>query len=370
MSIKRMCFKNDGDLQPNPCKYPRDSKGREVSSMKILPPNSAYASKVNGKLKDKLLEGLEFIRWKEYVKKDSVTFVKPNFTFPYYRKGVTTSPELLKYFLEILKDRCSNVIMGESDGGNHSFKAEEAFKGHGMYEICKEVGAKLVSLSELPSKYIAAKVQGKKVKVQLPKMLLKEVDCFVSVPVLKVHVITGVSLGLKNLWGCYPDTMRSLCHQNLDCKLALMAKILNPKITVVDGTYALDGHGPMFGDPVNMDLILLSNNVVVADTLGTAIMGIPLKRAKHIVVAEKEGIGVTNLENVRMNTYWKKYRREFQVRKTLLDRASSLLFYSDIAARLIIASPLTPLIYNVAGILRSSEEKMLASQLSTYKHYR
>jgi uncharacterized protein (DUF362 family) len=330
---------------------------------------SAYLSKVEGKLRDKLLEGLEFIRWKEIVKKDNMVFTKPNFTFPLFVEGVTTNPELIKCLLELLKSRCNRVIVGESDGGNHSFKADEAFANHQMVEICKETGAELVNLSSLPSKFFEAEILSKRVKVRLPKILLEEVDCFISLPVLKVHAMTGVSLGLKNLWGCYPDTIRCLHHQDLDRKLTLMAKILNPKITIIDGLYALDGHGPMYGEPIKMDLLLMSNNIVVADTLGAAIMSIPLKRAKHILVAEKEGIGTTRLENVKINTDWSKFRREFRIGKTIIDRASTIPFHSYAAAKLIMDSPFTPLIYKVATMLRTSEEKAVANQLKSYKHY-
>ena len=331
--------------------------------------NSAYVTKVNGELKRSILEGLEFINWKQFVKSDSAVFVKPNFTFPRYSEGVTTSPVLLKCLLEILKTRCGNVIIGESNGGNHSFKAEEAFLGHQMYEICKEIGVELVNLSNVPSKLIESEVQSKTVKVQLPTMLLEKIDCLISVPVLKVHVMTGVSLGLKNLWGCHPDTMRCLHHQNLDRKLALIAKLLNPKITVIDGLYGLNDHGPMFGDPLKMNLILISNNVVVADTFGSMIIGVPLETARHIAIAEREGIGTTNLESVKVNTDWKQYERKFRIRKTLLDRASSLLFHSHIAAKLVMDSPFTPFVYKVAGTLRTSGEKTIADQLNTYKHY-
>jgi uncharacterized protein (DUF362 family) len=330
---------------------------------------SAYIAEADEDLRASLLKGLEFIGWKSLVKEDSVVFVKPNFTFPDFREGVTTNPELLRCLLEILRDRSDSVILGESDGGNHSFKANEAFRGHQMYEICKEVGVELVNLSNIPSRFVESMIQGIKVKVQLPKMLLEKVDYFISVPVLKVHVITQVSLGLKNLWGCYPDTMRGLHHTNLDRKLALIAKLLNPKITIIDGLYGLDWHGPMFGDPVRMNMLLMSDNVVVADALGAAIMDIPLKRVRHITVAEKEGIGTTNLANVRVNTDWRKYQRHFQIRRTLLDRASSLLFHSDIAAKLVIDSPLTPLVYGVAGSLRSPKEKAIASRFNTSKHY-
>lgn len=330
---------------------------------------SAFIAKTDQGLKERLLNGLEFIDWKERLKKDSVVFVKPNFTFPRYEKGVTTSPQLLKCLLEIIRERSGKVIVGESDGGNHSFKAEDAFAGHQMYEICRELGVDLVNLSKLPAKFVESKIQSKKVRVQLPRMLLEKADCLVSVPVFKVHVMTGVSLGLKNLWGCYPDTMRCLHHQNLDYKLALIAKALDPKITVIDGSYALDNHGPMFGDPLRMNMILTSNNVVVADALGAALMGVSLKRARHIQISEKTGIGTTDLEEVRVNTDWKPYGRTFRINKTLIDRASGLLFSSDAIAKFVMTSPFSPTIYKVAGFLRSSEEKNVVGQLKTFRNY-
>jgi uncharacterized protein (DUF362 family) len=178
--------------------------------------------------------------------------------------------------------------------------------------------------------------------------------------------MTGVTLSIKNLWGCHPDTMRCLQHQNFDYKIALNTKLLDPKIVVIDGIYALDGHGPMYGEPVKMNLILAANNPVVADALGAEIMGIPLEKAKHILVAEREGLGTTDLRDVKINGGWKQFKRQFQIRKTLLGRASWLLFNNDTLAKLVINSPFTPLIYKVAGMLRTSGEKEVASQIKRY----
>ena len=323
---------------------------------------SAYIIEIDN-LKGDLLKSLEFIDWKRQVKTDSRVFIKPNFTFPYYKEGITTRPELLRNLLELIKDRADNVILGESDGGNHTFSADNAFKGHNMYKICKEAGVELVNLSKSPSKFVADKIQGKRVKVQLPKLLLEEIDCFISVPVLKVHVMTGVTLSIKNLWGCYPDTMRCLHHQNFDRKITLITKLLDPKIVVIDGIHALDGHGPMYGEPVKMNLIFAANNPVVADALGADIMGISLERAKHILVAEREGLGITNLGEVKINDGWERFKRQFQIRKTILDKTSWLLFNNDALAKLVINSPFTPLMYKVAGFLKTSEEKEVANEM-------
>ena len=327
----------------------------------------AYVDEIGGSLKNTLQRGLEFIDWDRYIDKSSKVFVKPNFTFPYYKEGVTTNPELLRCLLELLKSKASTVILGESDGGNHSFKAEQAFQGHNMYQICKENGVELVSLSTMPAETVESKILGKMVKVQLPRLLLEEIDCLVVVPVLKVHAMTTVSLSLKNLWGCVPDTMRCLHHQNLPHKLALIAKSVKPRIVVVDGTYALNKHGPMYGEPVKTNLILLSDNAVVADGLGARIMGFPPHRIKHIAVTEKVGVGSLSLANVEINGDWEKHRRQFEITKTIVERAVTLLFFSDAVAKLVMDSPLAPAIYKEVGLLRSSGEREVADEVGKQK---
>lgn len=321
----------------------------------------AYLAKIKNKkeLQKGLLDALEFIHWKDHIKSDSTVFVKPNFSFPKYRKGVTTSPVLLKKLLKILKNRSSRVILGESDGGYHSFRAEEGFKGHGAHYFCKELGVELVNLSKLPSRVVESKIQGRIVKVILPEFLLNDVECIVSVPVLKVHVMTKVSLSIKNLWGCFPDTMRLLHHKHLERKLALIAKMLTPVIVLIDGLYALDKHGPMLGEPLKTDLILASNNIVVADALGASIMDMNPREINHIVSAEKEGIGITDLTKVTINTNWRIYKRCFTIKKTIIDRLSIIPFNSTIMAKVIYDSSMTPIVYKVVNLLKSPEEKMV-----------
>jgi uncharacterized protein (DUF362 family) len=329
--------------------------------------NRAFVDELGPDPEATLRRGLEFIRWDEYVTSNTHVFVKPNFTFPHYVQGVTTSPDFLRHLLGMLKSRAGKVTVGESNGGNNSFSADDAFQGHNMFEICRETGADLVNLSSLPSETIESEVLGKKVKVQLPRILLEDVDCFVSAPVLKVHVITTVSLSLKNSWGCVPDTMRGLTHHNLSYKLALIARLLKPRIVVVDGTYGLNKHGPMFGEPVQMNLVLTANNTLLADALGASVMGFSPRRLNHLAVAERAGLGSLDLSGADINKDWSTYKQHFEVRKTMIDRLSSLLFHSDALARLVMDSPLTPVIYKVASVLRSSEEREVNSQMPGHK---
>ena len=327
--------------------------------------STVYLTKID-KMRENLLLGLEFIGWKDIVKTDSTVFLKPNFTYPYHKKGITTTPELLEEFLYLLKGRARRVIIGESDGGNHSFSADDSFAGHNIPEICKRTGSEYVNLSNIPSVAVTEKIQGKEVMVRLPNLLLREIDCMISVPVLKVHVMTGVSLSMKNLWGCYPDTMRCLHHKDLDQKLALITKLTKPRLIVIDGSYALDNHGPMYGTAKKMELLLLSNNPVAADMIGSSIMGIPLTRAKHIVAAQNENLGPKDRNDIIMNVSPNEFTRQFRIERTVIDRISYLLFNSEMIAKLVMDSRATPFIYGIAKHLRTKDESEVVDDLRRY----
>ncbi|KFD40569.1 hypothetical protein HX99_04380 [Peptococcaceae bacterium SCADC1_2_3] len=120
----------------------------------MSPKHLAFIEEIQDDLKATLLKALDYIQWEKHVQKDSVVFVKPNFTFPYYKEGITTDPVLLKCLLELLKSRAGRVILGESNGGNHSFKAEDAFAGHDMYEICREAGVVTIIISLAAESYL------------------------------------------------------------------------------------------------------------------------------------------------------------------------------------------------------------------------
>ncbi len=330
----------------------------------------AYVGSTSGGLKKTIRDALDYVQWEKEVQPDSVIFLKPNFTYPYYKEGITTSPAVLEPLLAILKSRARRVIVGESNGGNRSFSADIAFKNHGMHDMCQRLGVELVNLSSLPNSLIEETIAGKRVQVRLPDLLLKqEIDCFIDVPVLKVHVMTGVTIGIKNLWGCFPDTMRGLYHENFDFKISMMAKLLNPKITLIDATYALDKHGPMWGEAVKLDLLLAANNVVVADALGASIMGFDPQKVGHIRLAAQTILGTMDLAKVTLNQDWKPFRRQFTVSKTINDRFAVPLFHSHFLSKIVFTSPLTGLVYKVGHLLRSRKEKATATDIKNNAYF-
>jgi len=72
----------------------------------------AYISKIDN-LYNEIQKSLEFIQYHKYIKNNSTIFIKPNFTFPYYKEGITTNPLVLQHLLGLLKDKVDRVIIGE-----------------------------------------------------------------------------------------------------------------------------------------------------------------------------------------------------------------------------------------------------------------
>lgn len=67
--------------------------------------------------------------------------------------------------------------------------------------------------------------------------------------------------------------------------------VLRPKLTVIDGFYALEGPGPIQGKPVKMDLIVAGLDPVATDATACRIMGIDPYQVYHIRRAYEKGFG-------------------------------------------------------------------------------
>lgn len=317
--------------------------------------SKVYVSRNENGIHDALMNGLQWINWKEIIKRDSRVFVKPNFTWPKYRPGVVTSPRLLRELLPILKNRADNVILGESN--LPSFNAEEAFSNLGIYKICNESGVEVVNLFKTEWSFFKTRVQNREIKVELPKFLVNEIDVFISVPVMKTHVISRVSLSLKNQWGCIPNQERGLLyHTQLDRMIVAINKILQPKLTIVDALYGLNGRGPIFGDPVKLDLVIVSNDLVAADMTCCKVM--QMSKIRHITLANMEGLGEADLQRVEMNAEPESFKKKFKVRRVFFDYLAMLTFKSQSIANLVFASDTSPFVYRLVDIIRPTKEKI------------
>jgi uncharacterized protein (DUF362 family) len=139
----------------------------------------------------------------------------------------------------------------------------------------------------------------------------------VSVPKLKVHRLATVTLGLKNMMGALASK-GSMHNGRLNENIADLASVLRPSLTVIDGIIAGEGH-ETGRSPVEMGLVIAGTDPVAVDAVGAAVMGVPPTEVKHLVLAERKGLGTCRLEEIEIiGEPIEKVRRKF--RRSMLSK--------------------------------------------------
>jgi uncharacterized protein (DUF362 family) len=127
-------------------------------------------------------------------------------------------------------------------------------------------------------------------------------DCYINVPVAKHHGLSRLTLGLKNSMGAIGGN-RGRLHFDLAQKLADLATVIRPKLTVIDATRILLRNGPQGGslnDVRRMDTLIASADPVAADAYATTLFDLPPDAVESTVTAHAMGLGEMDLGKIRI----------------------------------------------------------------------
>lgn len=251
------------------------------------------------------------------ISSDSRVALKPNLTYPYYKQGVTTSPLFIRELVKLLRDYTPHIAIVESDGGYGAWSADEAFAGHDLFSLGKEFGIEVVNLCKEEREYISFKSGWRNYQLPLPTRLLHETDIFITLPVPKIHCMTGLTLSYKNQWGCIPDSMRLRRHYIFDDAIVAINKSLKPFV-LADGSYFLDRNGPMHGTPVQMDFVIGATDAGSFDRYTSELMGFSWKRVSHLKRAVELGDMPADLDTITYNVSPVEVsQHKFQLKRTV-----------------------------------------------------
>ncbi|UCE28565.1 MAG: DUF362 domain-containing protein [Candidatus Bathyarchaeota archaeon] len=219
--------------------------------------------------------------------------IKPNYiNSKHPSTGITTDSRVIEGVVKFLNQRkTEDIIIGEGSGWGDTF---EAFKVAGVDTVAERWDVRLVDLNKdnfvevTPPDPLSLK------KVRVAETSLESI--VISVPKLKLHRIATVTLGLKNVMGVLAS--KGAMHRgSLSKKIADLASVVRPGISVVDGIIAGEGHETS-GKPVEMNLVIAGTDPVAVDAVGASVMGISPIDVKHLVLAEKKGLGTCDLEKI------------------------------------------------------------------------
>ena len=230
-----------------------------------------------------------------------------------YETGVTTDPLVVEGLIHEASKVFDEVIVAESDASMTN--ADEACKATGMKEVCDRSGVTFLNLRREKDRVKLPIRQGETLKeIEVPRIVTE--SAIINAAKLKTHSATGVSLGMKNMFGLLPEKMKFKYHlRNINKVIVDINTVLKPNFTMIDGFYALEGPGPSQGTPVRMDLLIAGIDVVAVDATACRVMGIDPADIYHLRRAYEKGFG--EIDEAKINVLGAKVdevRRPFRRR--------------------------------------------------------
>jgi uncharacterized protein (DUF362 family) len=212
--------------------------------------------------------------------------IKPNMCYYWdHSTGHTTDPKFVAALIEIIRDRISrsaNISIVESDAS--AMKCKYAFPLLGYEKLAAEYGVDLVNLSEDKMENIKIKVNNQNFDLLMPQTI-RDSDLRINVPKAKYMDSVRISSGLKNIFGCNPIPLKYKFHPVLNETIVALNKVMKFNLHILDGIVLLGTH------PIQLNLIMSSQDPVAFDAAASRLLGQNPRKVKTITLAQAEGLG-------------------------------------------------------------------------------
>ena len=242
-----------------------------------------------------VFKALDLIDYRKALAGYNTVLIKVNFIVDKtWDTGATTDPMVVEAIIKKLEALPVKVYVVESDATITN--ADKAFEATGMKDMCRRNGVEWLNLRHVKDKVKLAVPDGEALKsITVPRLVTE--SAVISAAKLKTHVDTGVTLGMKNMFGLLPDKFKGKYHLKGISKVVVdINTVLRPALTVIDGFVGMEGQGPIDGTPVQMNLIIAGTDVVATDATACRVMGINPYEIKHIRKAFEKGLGKSDAQ--------------------------------------------------------------------------
>lgn len=237
-----------------------------------------------------VFKALDLIDYKTALEDKDRVLIKVNFICEKtWETGATTDPIVVEALIKKVSDLGCEVYIVESDATITN--ADKAYARTGMKEMCERNGVEFLNLRNVQEKIKIPIADGEVLKrITVPRIVTE--SAVISAAKLKTHANTGVTLGMKNMFGLLPEKFKGKYHAIGISKVVVdISSVLKPALTVIDGFVGMEGNGPINGKPVQMGLIIAGKDVVATDAVGCRVMDIDPSEIKHIRKAHEKGLG-------------------------------------------------------------------------------
>ncbi|MBN1879155.1 DUF362 domain-containing protein [bacterium] len=215
--------------------------------------------------------------------RNAVVLLHPNLVRPHRSRPASfTDPRVILATVELFRRYDAKEIqVGENPG--FGFSARRAFFEAGLLEPLTKSGVKLQFFDE--GEWVSVPNPNGRLfrDVMIAKPVL-ETDFFVNIPKMKTHMLTQVSLSIKNLLGIINDDQRILFHRNdIADKVVDLNMVRQPDLNIVDGLWAMEGQAPFHGRTIEeFNLLVAGSHTAAVDSVCCEIMGFSPEEVPHV----------------------------------------------------------------------------------------
>ena len=238
------------------------------------------------------------------IPKDATILLKPNLLKrAEVEKAVITHPVVVGAFARILRENgYEQIVLADSCGHGTT---QEVIRGTGMDTYLEKYQIPAIDYSEGIKVDYPQGIQAK--EFILPKELLEQ-NCVISLSKMKTHALERITGAVKNSYGFVYGFHKAKGHTQYPSAdsfarmLIDLNKCVAPKLYVMDGIVAMEGNGPGSGDPVQMNVMLMSTDPVALDSVFSCLVYLKPEMVPTNYHGEKMGLGTWKEEEITLLT--------------------------------------------------------------------
>lgn len=212
--------------------------------------------------------------------------LKPNLVDYLPGDAINTHPILVLAAVEAFRRLgAKSVVIAEGPG--HQRDTRLVLAQSGYEESLRDEKIRFVDLNRdelirMPLQAAYSAMQ----QLWLPRTVLTA-DFLVSMPKIKTHHWSGVTLAMKNIFGIVPGARygwpKNILHwKGIQESILDLCATVPIHFVIADGIIAMEGNGPLNGTPRPLGKIVLADDPVAADATCARLMGFDPERIEHI----------------------------------------------------------------------------------------
>jgi uncharacterized protein (DUF362 family) len=225
-----------------------------------------------------------------FVKAGNTVVLKPNFSVPRLpEEASTTNPELVAALVRT----CLGAGAAAVKVIDYPFtSAVICLEKTGIKKAATAAGAQVYALNGGRDRYFrAVNIGGRELAVAEFSKDVLEADVFINMPILKDHVGTRLTMGLKNMMGLVWD--RGHFHRtDLNRCIAELATFKKPHLSILDAFRGITDNGPTGPGTIReWGQLVLGTDMLAVDAYGAELFGVKPAEVGYLPIAAELGVG-------------------------------------------------------------------------------